>query len=96
MSDEENDVSAPTPRASAVGPGAIHRLEDAVATVVRGKSEAIRFAVVAILARGHVLIEDVPGVGKTTLAQALARSLGLEFQRIQFTSDLLPSDIIGV
>jgi len=88
--------TAPTPRASAVGLDAIHRLESAVASVVRGKSEAIRFAVVAILARGHVLIEDVPGVGKTTLAQALARSLGLDFKRIQFTSDLLPSDIIGV
>ena len=64
--------------------------------VVRGKPEVIRLAVVALLARGHVLIEDVPGVGKTTLAQALAKSIGLDFQRIQFTSDLLPSDIIGV
>jgi MoxR-like ATPase len=64
--------------------------------VIRGKREVIRFATVCILARGHVLIEDVPGVGKTTLSQALARSLGLSFQRIQFTSDLLPSDIIGV
>src|SRR5262245_16549857 len=75
---------------------AIRRLEENVEMVVRGKPEAIRLAVVAILARGHVLIEDVPGVGKTTLAQALARSIGLDFQRIQFTSDLLPSDIIGV
>jgi MoxR-like ATPase len=58
--------------------------------------EVIRLATVCLLARGHVLVEDVPGVGKTTLAQALARSLGLSFQRIQFTSDLLPSDIIGV
>jgi MoxR-like ATPase len=74
----------------------IHRLESNVARVVRGKREVIRFATVCILARGHVLIEDVPGVGKTTLSQALARSLGLSFQRIQFTSDLLPSDIIGV
>jgi MoxR-like ATPase len=74
----------------------VRRLEENVQTVVRGKPEAIRLALVAILARGHVLIEDVPGVGKTTLAQALARSVGLEFQRIQFTSDLLPSDIIGV
>lgn len=74
----------------------IHRLEANVARVVRGKREVIRFATVCILARGHVLIEDVPGVGKTTLSQALARSLGLSFQRIQFTSDLLPSDIIGV
>ncbi|MEE2777888.1 MAG: AAA family ATPase [Acidobacteriota bacterium] len=74
----------------------VRRLEDNVQTVVRGKPEAVRLAIVAILARGHVLIEDVPGVGKTTLAQALARSIGLDFQRIQFTSDLLPSDIIGV
>ncbi len=64
--------------------------------IVKGKPEVIRLAVVCLLARGHMLIEDVPGVGKTTLAQALARSLGLEFQRIQFTADLLPSDIIGV
>jgi MoxR-like ATPase len=75
---------------------AVARLEQNVGRVVRGKPEAIRLALVCLLARGHVLLEDVPGVGKTTLAQALARSLGLEFQRIQFTSDLLPSDIIGV
>jgi MoxR-like ATPase len=74
----------------------IHRLEDNIARVIRGKREVIRLAVVCLLAKGHVLVEDVPGVGKTTLAQALARSLGLSFQRIQFTSDLLPSDIIGV
>jgi MoxR-like ATPase len=75
---------------------AIHRLEANVGRVIRGKREVIRLATVCLLARGHVLIEDVPGVGKTTLAQGLARSLGLDFQRIQFTSDLLPSDIIGV
>ncbi|GMU67415.1 MAG: hypothetical protein AMXMBFR36_36890 [Acidobacteriota bacterium] len=75
---------------------AVARLESNVARVFRGDPEAIRLAIVALLARGHVLIEDVPGVGKTTLAQALARSLGLSFQRIQFTSDLLPSDILGV
>jgi MoxR-like ATPase len=74
----------------------IRRMEDNVALVIRGKREVIRLATVCLLARGHLLIEDVPGVGKTTLAQALARSLGLSFQRIQFTSDLLPSDIIGV
>ena len=74
----------------------IHRLEENVAQVIRGKREVIRLATVCVLARGHVLIEDVPGVGKTTLSQALAKSLGLSFQRIQFTSDLLPSDIIGV
>ncbi|HVS00948.1 MAG TPA: MoxR family ATPase [Thermoanaerobaculia bacterium] len=80
-------------------PGAaepIRQLEDNVARVIRGKREVIRMATVSLLARGHILLEDVPGVGKTTLAQALARSLGLSFQRVQFTSDLLPSDIIGV
>ena len=74
----------------------IRQLEENVALVIRGKREVIRLATVCLLARGHVLLEDVPGVGKTTLAQALARSLGLSFQRVQFTSDLLPSDIIGV
>src|SRR5687768_16948206 len=76
--------------------GAVRKLEDAIATVVRGKPEAIRASVVTLLARGHLLIEDIPGVGKTTLARALAASLGGTFRRIQFTSDLLPSDIIGV
>jgi MoxR-like ATPase len=76
--------------------GPIRRLEDNVGRVLRGKPEVIRLAVVSLLANGHVLIEDVPGVGKTSLAHALARSLGLAFQRIQFTSDLLPSDILGV
>ncbi|HVS62558.1 MAG TPA: AAA family ATPase [Thermoanaerobaculia bacterium] len=74
----------------------IRALEDNVCRVIHGKRDVVRLAVVSLLARGHVLIEDVPGVGKTTLAHALARSLGLSFQRIQFTSDLLPSDIIGV
>jgi len=71
-------------------------LERQVCTVFRGNPSAVRLAVVCLMARGHVLIEDVPGVGKTTLAHALARAVGLSFQRIQFTSDLLPSDIIGV
>jgi MoxR-like ATPase len=74
----------------------VERLEAQVARVVKGKPEVIRQAVVCLLAGGHMLIEDVPGVGKTTLAQALARSVSLDFQRIQFTSDLLPSDILGV
>jgi MoxR-like ATPase len=74
----------------------IHRLEDNVAHTLVGKSEVIRLAVIGLLARGHLLIEDVPGVGKTTLAAALARSIGGGFQRIQFTSDMLPSDILGV
>jgi MoxR-like ATPase len=64
--------------------------------VILGKSRQIRLAVACLLARGHLLIEDIPGVGKTTLAQTLARVLGLQFQRIQFTSDLLPADILGV
>jgi len=75
---------------------AIQRLQSSVEQALVGKPEVVRLAIVALLARGHLLIEDVPGVGKTTLAQALARSLGLTFQRIQFTSDLLPSDILGV
>ena len=71
-------------------------LEANIARVIRGKPGAIRHAVIALLARGHLLIEDVPGVGKTTLARALAASIGVSFHRIQFTSDLLPSDIVGV
>ena len=86
---------APAPLSS-TDIGAVRRLEDAVATVIRGKPEAIRAAVVALLSRGHLLIEDIPGVGKTTLARALAAALGGTFRRIQFTSDLLPSDIVGV
>jgi MoxR-like ATPase len=71
-------------------------LHERASSVIRGKDEAIRLAVSALLARGHLLIEDVPGVGKTTLAYTLARAIDCSFQRIQFTSDLLPSDIIGV
>lgn len=64
--------------------------------VVLGKQHQIRLALTCLLARGHLLIEDLPGVGKTTLAHVLAKSLGLQFQRVQFTSDMLPADIIGV
>src|SRR6478735_2721147 len=67
-----------------------------VGKVILGKEHQIRLAIACILARGHLLIEDIPGVGKTTLAHALAITLGLQFQRIQFTSDLLPADILGV
>src|SRR5687768_6454261 len=74
----------------------IERLQAAVETVIKGKPEAIRLAIVTLLAGGHLLVEDVPGVGKTTLAHALARALDCSFQRIQFTSDLLPSDVIGL
>jgi MoxR-like ATPase len=65
-------------------------------SIVLGKDHQIRLSLACMLSRGHLLIEDVPGVGKTTLAQSLARSLGLKFQRIQFTSDLLPADVLGV
>jgi MoxR-like ATPase len=75
---------------------ALARLEAAVTRVIHGKPAVVRLAVAALAARGHVLIEDVPGVGKTTLARALARAVGGTFRRIQFTSDLLPSDILGV
>ncbi len=71
-------------------------LQQSIARIVKGKEDAIQFALITLLARGHLLIEDVPGVGKTTLAQALARSFHCTFQRIQFTSDMLPSDVIGV
>src|SRR5579859_3753398 len=64
--------------------------------VILGKETQIRLCLTCLLARGHLLIEDIPGVGKTTLAHALAKSLGLQFQRIQFTSDLLPADVLGV
>jgi MoxR-like ATPase len=73
----------------------IARLERAVRSVIRGKDEVVKLALVTLFARGHLLIEDVPGVGKTTLARALARSFDCLFQRIQFTSDLLPADVIG-
>ncbi len=72
------------------------RIEQLIGRVIRGKSEVVRMLLTALFARGHVLIEDVPGVGKTTLARALACCLGGTFRRIQFTSDLLPSDILGV
>jgi len=71
-------------------------LKENLAGAIKGKPEAIDLTLTALFARGHLLIEDVPGVGKTTLAHALARSINAEFQRIQFTSDLLPSDVLGV
>src|SRR5437867_5840631 len=74
----------------------IRQLQQAIEAVVLGKPQAVRLALVCLLADGHLLIEDVPGVGKTTLAHALSRGFDCTFRRIQFTSDLLPSDILGV
>ena len=74
----------------------LQELRDRMGRVYRGDPAAIELVVIALLSRGHILIEDVPGVGKTTLARALGRCLGLEFRRIQFTSDTLPADVIGV
>src|SRR6188472_356924 len=80
----------------AAGTGPVARIIEAAGQIILGKEAQIRMALACLLARGHLLIEDVPGVGKTTLAHVLARSLGLQFQRIQFTSDMLPADILGV
>lgn len=74
----------------------IDRVISQISTVILGKEKQIQMALACLLARGHLLIEDIPGVGKTTLAHAIACSLGLEFKRIQFTSDLLPADILGI
>ncbi|HTK95292.1 MAG TPA: MoxR family ATPase [Terriglobales bacterium] len=85
---------------AAVGTDALAKrsaaLENALRHVIRGKDDVVRLALVAVLAKGHLLIEGVPGVGKTTLAQALARAIDCSFQRIQFTSDMLPSDVVGI
>lgn len=87
-----NAVASPTVDPVAVVHATIKQLNQ----IILGKEKQIRLSLACLLARGHLLIEDVPGVGKTTLAHALAHSLGLSYQRIQFTSDLLPADIIGV
>jgi len=89
----EAHSAAATEQSTAAG---LQRALAALEQVILGKSEAIRLCLACLLARGHLLIEDVPGVGKTTLAHALAHVLGLAWQRVQFTSDLLPADIIGV
>jgi MoxR-like ATPase len=74
----------------------LSELESSLGQVIRGKADVVRFSLVCLLARGHLLLEDVPGVGKTTLAQALAKSVQCTFHRLQFTSDMLPSDVLGV
>ena len=76
--------------------GKIEELLNNIEQVVYGKHEVVKLCVVGLLARGHILIEDVPGIGKTTIAQSIARSLDCSFNRVQFTSDMLPSDILGV
>lgn len=93
-SGESSDAGV-TPVHAGIYAAPVARLHSAIRGVIRGKDEAVKLALVALFARGHLLIEDVPGVGKTTLARALARSLDCDFQRIQFTSDLLPADVIG-
>jgi MoxR-like ATPase len=85
-----------TTMSTAAASSLISQLQRAIARVIRGKDDAIELALVALLGRGHLLIEDVPGVGKTTLAQSLAHSFHCSFQRIQFTSDMLPSDVVGI
>jgi MoxR-like ATPase len=89
-----------TPREITVAPpvaiSKLHDLEAALSLVIRGKPDVVRLSLVCLLAKGHLLIEDVPGVGKTTLAQAMARSVRCAFHRLQFTSDMLPGDVIGV
>src|SRR5437763_1997919 len=85
--------------ATQTGTGALHQatqLESSLRKIIRGKDDVVRLALVSIFARGHLLIEGVPGVGKTTLGQALARSIDCSFQRVQFTSDMLPSDVLGI
>ena len=86
--EEERIATAPAEK--------IESLQAAIESVIKGKPEAVRLCLVALLAGGHLLVEDVPGIGKTTLAQALSRALDGTFRRIQFTSDLLPSDVIGL
>ena len=88
--------SLPAAFATLVTPGKLREIEGAIEITIRGKNEAVRMALVCLLARGHLLIEDVPGVGKTTLAQSLARAVDGGFHRLQFTSDMLPSDVLGV
>src|SRR5215472_13436237 len=88
-------MASQTQSSSSIGARAT-AIEQSLRTIIRGNDEVVRLALVAVLARGHLLIEGVPGVGKTTLAHALSRALDCSFQRIQFTSDMLPSDVLGI
>src|SRR6202451_1200764 len=87
--------ASPAPRAPSAA-AAIAAILAQINGVILGKEAQIRLCLACLLARGHLLIEDIPGVGKTTLAHAIAKTLGLSFQRVQFTSDLLPADVLGV
>ncbi|MBM3793288.1 MAG: MoxR family ATPase [Acidobacteria bacterium] len=93
MVQRQASTAAPADHAA---PGQVRLLEAALNSVIRGKPDVVRMALVGLLARGHLLIEDVPGVGKTTLAHALARAIDCGFQRVQFTADMLPGDVLGV
>jgi len=95
MSQRETTLAPPVPFA-AHALSRLAELENAMQSAIRGKPEVVRLSLVCLLARGHLLIEDVPGVGKTTLAQSLARAVACSFHRLQFTSDMLPSDVLGV
>src|SRR5499427_11153836 len=95
MSQRESTLTPPAGFSPQILPR-LAELETALGSAIRGKAVAVRLSLVCLLARGHLLIEDVPGVGKTTLAQALARSVNCTFHRLQFTSDMLPSDVLGV
>jgi MoxR-like ATPase len=95
MSERETALAPPLPISEQTY-SRLADLEAALATVIRGKPEVLRLSLICLLARGHLLVEDVPGVGKTTLAQTLARVVDCGFQRLQFTSDMLPSDVLGV
>ena len=87
------DPASPAPVSDAAP---LSEVRDAVGKVIRGKADVIELAIISLIAAGHLLIEDIPGVGKSTLARTLAQAVGGEFRRIQFTSDLLPADVLGV
>ena len=89
-------MSATEPKIRNAATEVLQRAADNISRIILGKDEQIRLALTCLVARGHLLIEDLPGVGKTTLAHAIAQVMGLDFQRIQFTSDLLPADVLGV
>src|ERR1035438_9096416 len=95
MTQRESVVASPAGFSPEILPK-LAQLEATIGSAIRGKAEVVRLSLVCLLARGHLLIEDVPGVGKTTLAQALAHSVSCRFPRLQFTSDMLPSDVLGV